>query len=145
MEENGHIIIDENKNEGSDEIKNEEDNKKLLIEEDNKNINIKNSDNYINKQNTETLLSKDNIINTNNNIENENKNVIISDYIISIQYSKILHIPYFIFGNMLFFFCPCYKFKSEIINLSQMPTPPFGIVISECKKKSYINSLIFYF
>ena len=47
MEENEHIIIDENKNEGSDEIKNEEDNKKLLIEEDNKNINIKNSDNLL--------------------------------------------------------------------------------------------------
>lgn len=138
MEENEHIIIDDKKNEGSDEVKNEEDKKKLLKEEENKNINninIKDSEIYINNKNTETLLKKDDI-NTNNNIENkENENLIIGDYLMTIQYSKILHIPYFIFGNMLFFFCPCYKFKSEIINLSQMPTPPFGIVITECKIK----------
>ena len=66
-----------------------------------------------------------------NNIENE-KNI-IEDYLITIQYTKYFNIPYFIFGNMLNFYCPCYKFKTKIINLSKIPNPPFGIIIPECK------------
>ena len=74
-----------------------------------------------------------NQINNIKNIENNNNNLVIGDYLITIQYTKIFHIPYFIFGNIFNFYCPCKKFNSQVINLSQMPTPPFGIVVNDCK------------
>ena len=97
------------------------------------------SQNIINDKNEEIILTNNNKENidvkiepqVNNNTNNEN--MIIGDYLITIQYTKFFSIPYFIFGNMINFYCPCHKFKSKIINLSNMPTPPFGIITSECK------------
>ena len=128
------VNINENKdniNENKDNINDEEDNN--LLNEKDKNENI------INAKNEEVILTKNNKENidikneqqVNNNIKNEN--IIIGDYLITIQYTKYFKIPYFIFGNMVNFYCPCYKFKSKTINLSQIPTPPFGINIPECK------------
>jgi len=149
MEENKDIII-ENKGEKEEEIKkgeyngikNEEDEKNQLLNEKDKNeeLNIINKDK--NENIKETLINNNDKIeinnnnidnNINNNIENKNKNLMITDYLITIQYSKIFHIPYFFFGNMINFFPPCHKFEKKKINLSQMPTPPFAIVITQCK------------
>ena len=85
--------------------------------------------------NSNIFLSNDeNIINTNNNINQkmENNKEII-DYFITIQYSKLLHIPYFKFGNIFHFYFPCKHFTSNQIKLSEMPTPPFAVIRSECK------------
>ena len=71
--------------------------------------------------------------NINNKVEDKNLNLIIGDYLITIKKSKLLHIPYFTFGNVLNFYFFCQNFKSDKIKLSQMPTPPFGIIIEECK------------
>ena len=143
MEENNQIIID-NKKEEKDECKNEEKDYKLLLE-NNKNDNINNNinDNINDIEEKEFKIKEpflnDNVQNWNNeqinniNIKNNNNNLVIGDYIITIQYTKLFHIPYFIFGNIFNFYCPCKKFKSEKINLSQIPTPPFGIVITDCK------------
>ena len=112
---------------------------------DNNNLNNNLKDNIENNikddnidDDKKALINKDNDNNENrikkdNNIENNENNLIIGDYIIIIQYTKLLHIPYFKFGNMINFYCPYYKFKSKEINLSQMPTPPFGIVATQCK------------
>jgi hypothetical protein len=138
-EEKSDLTIKNNKLENiEDEINN------LLPENDNTNIiqiNINKNNNFeSNKErNIKTKNSMNNInINTFINIEENKKikdeNLIVGDYLITIQYTKYLHIPYFIFGNILNFYCPCYKFKSNQIYLSQMPTPPFGIVITQCKK-----------
>lgn len=151
MEENEQILDNENKEKEDEiketeeiiDIKNEEDEEKQLLSDKNKNeeINIIKTKEDNNKENKVSLINTDqNFENQNqqlinNNNQNQQKNLIIGDYIITIQYTKLFHIPYFIFGNMFNFFCPCHKFKSEKINLSQMPTPPFAIVITQCKKK----------
>ena len=112
---------------------NEEDKNNIV---NNVNDNIENKiDNDNIEEDKNPLIKKDNenIIKNGNNIENNENDLIIGDYIITIQYTKLFHIPYFKFGNMLNFYCPCYKFKSPEINLSQMPTPPFGIVTNQCK------------
>ena len=151
MEENENNII-EDKDEEEKEIINTKDNTENKEEEINKQDNINDIALNSKKEYEETLLNKDkedNIpensneekINLNNNVyvneEYQNKNTMITDYIIKIQYSKFLHIPYFIFGNVLHLYCPCYKFKSEKINLSKMPTPPFAITINGCKTYSF--------
>ena len=150
MEDNNQIIID-NKKEEEEECKNEEKDNKLLLENnknDNKNNNINDNINENINDNINDIEEKefkikepflnDNVKNWNNeqinNIKIENNNnVVIGDYIITIQYTKLFHIPYFIFGNIFNFYCPCKKFNSEKINLSQIPTPPFGIVLTDCK------------
>ena len=154
MGENEQINIEEkmdneiDKNEDNKENNEEEESNKLLNEEEKNNDINSNNINEENKvNNNENMENKQNIIdttnntnnnliinpNTNTNTENKNGNLIIGDYLITIQYSKLLHIPYFKFGNMLHFYCPCFKFKSNKITLSQMPTPPFGINTAECK------------
>jgi len=153
MEENENNII-EDKDEKEKEIINSKDNTENKKEEINKQDNMNDIVLNSKKEYEETLLNKDkkdNIpensnekkINLNNNVyvneEYQNKNTMITDYIIKIQYSKFLHIPYFIFGNVLHLYCPCYKFKSEKINLSKMPTPPFAITINGCKTYSFFK------
>lgn len=156
MEENEQINVEEKideeivKNEDNKENNEEEESNKLLNEEEKNNfingnnINVENKEPIVN--NNENMENKQNIINTmnnnnnliinsntNTNTANINGNLIIGDYLITIQYTKLLHIPYFKFGNMLHFYCPCFKFKSNKITLSQMPTPPFGINTEQCK------------
>ena len=155
MEENKEITddkiekdVEKEKDEEFNEIKNEEEeSKQLLIEKDkNEDINIINKD-INNEQKKESLINNKEIIeiksdNDNHdipkNIKNEqnlenNPNLMITDYLITIQYSKVFHIPYFIFGNMLNFYFPFHKFEKKVINLSQMPTPTFAIVITQYK------------
>lgn len=145
---------DNSKANKDDEIKEEKENNEIKNEEINENkenINDEECNNLLNekdKNENENIINDKNeeIILTNNNKENidvkiepqvnnntNNENMIIGDYLITIQYTKFFSIPYFIFGNMINFYCPCHKFKSKIINLSNMPTPPFGIITSECK------------
>ena len=100
------------------------DNEKMLINEDSKDNNI-------------IIPKKEEIINENVNINN-NQNQIqsnqeILEHIITIKYSKILKIPYFIFGNIFHFYFPFKRFPSDQIRLSEMPTPPFAVVRKECK------------
>lgn len=128
MEENNDInqynyktyLINENVNEDKENKENV--NKELLqtekIDTDDKNIVITNQE----------------IINTNTyqNQENENQ-TLIYDYIITIQYSKFLCIPYFYFRNIIYFYFPCQSFLSNKIKLSELPTPPFAVIRSECK------------
>jgi len=155
MEENeNNIIEDKDEEEKEKEIINSKDNTENKEEEINKQDNMNDIALNSKKEYEEALLNKDkedNIpensnekkINLNNNVyvneEYQNKNTMITDYIIKIQYSKFLHIPYFIFGNVLHLYCPCYKFKSEKINLSKMPTPPFAITINGCKTYSFFK------
>ena len=141
MEENNQIISDDKKEE--EECKNEE-NKLLLENNKNDNINDNKNEKINDTEEKEFKIGEpflnDNaknwnngpINNINNNIENNN-NLVIGDYLITIQYTKMFHIPYFIFGNIFNFYCPCKKFKSPVINLSQIPTPPFGVVLTDCK------------
>ena len=124
-------------NENKDNIKDEECNNLLTEKDKNENeneeefIKVKNEEVILTNNNNKENIEVKNEQQINNNTKNENG--IIQDYLITIQYTKYFHIPYFIFGNMVNFYCPCYKFNSKIINLSQIPTPPFGINISECK------------
>ena len=114
-------IIDEEK---IDEEKIEE-NKK---EENNKNEEKKEEEKK-DEENKENIIDENLNINNNQNYPNQE----ILEHIITIKYSKILHIPYFIFGNMFFFYFPFKRFPSDQINLSEMPTPPFAVVRKECK------------
>ena len=109
----------QNKNEDNKEIKNEEENVGLLIEIE---------ENKINEQNNEQ-----NVNNNNNDLVKQNNNVMIKDYLITIQYTKLFKIPYFIFDNIINIYFPCCKFNSETVKLSQMPTPPFCIIKNICK------------
>lgn len=128
MEENNDInqynyktyLINENVNEDKENKENV--NKELLqtekIDTDDKNIVITNQE----------------IINTNTNQNQENENqTLIYDYIITIQYSKFLCIPYFYFRNIIYFYFPCQSFLSNKIKLSELSTPPFAVIRSECK------------
>ena len=101
-------------------------------EEEQENLIIKET--IINDNNDERILPNDE--NTNLNINNQN--VItgqreVFDYLITIQYSKFLCIPYFIFRNIFYFYFPFKKFASNQIKLSEMPTPPLAVIRSECK------------
>ena len=100
------------------------DNEKMLINEDNKEYNI-----IIPKK--EEIIQEN--ININNNQNQIQQNQEILEHIITIKYSKILKIPYFIFGNIFHFYFPFKRFPSEQIRLSEMPTPPFAVVRKECK------------
>ena len=128
-----------NSNKEYNEIPNEEDEDHNLLPENDD----KNNDEQKEENNKETLNSNNNNININSNSiinpekkdEIKNENLMVGDYLITILYTKYLHIPYFIFGNIFNFYFPCKKFKSNQIYLSQMPTPPFGIVMTECKNK----------
>ena len=116
--------IDEENKEEEDKENIINDNEKMLINEDNKDNNI-------------IISKKEEIINENVNINN-NQNQIqsnqeILEHIITIKYSKILKIPYFIFGNIFHFYLPFKRFPSDQIRLSEMPTPPFAVVRKECK------------
>ena len=120
-----------------------EKNNNIIVEKDIKDSNNNNNSNNLGDKehnniqepflNANVNLNNGEINNINNNIDKKNNNAIIGDYLVTIQYTKILHIPYFVFGNICNFYCPCKKFKSKAINLSQMPTPPFGIVVNDCK------------
>ena len=100
------------------------DNEKMLINEDNKDNNI-----IISKK--EEIIEEN--ININNNQNQIQPNQEILEHIITIKYSKILKIPYFIFGNIFHFYLPFKRFPSDQIRLSEMPTPPFAVVRKECK------------
>ena len=116
-------IDEENKEEGNKEnIIN--DNEKMLINEDNRDNNI-----IIPKK--EEIIEEN--ININNNQNQIQPNQEILEHIITIKYSKILKIPYFIFGNIFHFYLPFKRFPSDQIRLSEMPTPPFAVVRKECK------------
>lgn len=150
MEENKENIIEKDKNmnenfmvknnlevnniKTNNNIINEEENINLLNDnENNESINaIKIKDDNINPGIKESLLKNkiDEIPKINNN-ENEKK--IICDYVMTIQYTKFMKIPYFIFGNIINIYFPGYKFESQQINLSQIPTPPFTITKNGCK------------
>lgn len=135
IKDNDEIKKEEDIKESEDNIKDEECNNLLTEKDKNENeeeiIKVKNEEVILTNNNIKENIDVKNEQQINNNITNEN--AIIQDYLITIQYTKCFHIPYFIFGNMVNFYCPCYKFNSKIINLSQIPTPPFGINISECK------------
>lgn len=136
IKDNDEIKKEEDIKENKDNLKDEDEECNNLLTEKDKN---ENEEEFIKVKNEKVILTNNNKENIdvkneqqiNNNTQNEN--AIIQDYLITIQYTKYFHIPYFIFGNMVNFYCPCYKFNSKIINLSQIPTPPFGINISECK------------
>jgi len=136
IKDNDEIKKEEDIKENKDNLKDEDEECNNLLTEKDKNdneeefIKVKNEEVILTNNNKENIEVKNNQ-QINNNTQNEN--AIIQDYLITIQYTKYFHIPYFIFGNMVNFYCPCYKFNSKIINLSQIPTPPFGINISECK------------
>lgn len=135
MDENNEIEKDNikstllNENEKEKE-NNEKINEEILIKE--------NSNNNINTENAilpENDKEKGDIINTNINTntynDNQNKNETF-DHLITIKYSKIFRIPYFIFGGVFHFYFPCKSFPSNPIKLSEMPTPPFAVIRSEC-------------
>jgi hypothetical protein len=132
-----------NSNKEYNEIPNEEDEDNNLLPKNND----RDNDEQKEENNKEALNSNNNNINTNSLINPEEKNEIkdenlmVGDYLITILYTKYLHIPYFIFGNIFNFYFPCKKFKSNQIYLSQMPTPPFGIVMTQCKNKILIHFL----
>ena len=126
--------IEENKKEENN--KNEEKKEEEKKDEENKeNIKEKIFINEDNKENNIIIPKKEDIIDENLNINtNQNyPNQEILEHIITIKYSKILRIPYFIFGNMFHFYLPFKRFPSDQINLSEMPTPPFAVVRKECK------------
>ena len=163
MDENNIIEKEKNEfnNKETNNINEEEEKENLIekkekVEKINNNVNEEEKDNLIyQKENTENLndininfkekiqapflnnnedttkIIKEEIIRTNNNYENENK--IITDYIITIQYTKILKIPYFIFADIIHFYFPYYKFKSIEMKLSEISTPPFALITKECK------------
>jgi len=128
MEENDNIDKDNDKETLINEKEKEEKiNEEALI----KNY-ITNNHNPIPKKNEENINTNIDI-NTNQIQVNQNNNQEIYDYLINIQYSKIFHFPYFYFGNIFHFYFPCQKFSSNQVKLSEMPTPPFAIVRTECK------------
>ena len=98
---------------------------------------FENSDN--NKDNKNIISNSKDIIKLNiskNTIfENKNQNEVF-DYLIKIKYSKFLCIPYFYFGNIFHFYFSYQCFSSNPIKISEMPTPPFAIICSECKELS---------
>ena len=71
-----------------------------------------------------------------NTIFENGKQIEVYDYLIKIKYSKFLCIPYFYFGNIFHFYFSCQCFSSNPIKLSEIPTPPFAIICSECKELS---------
>ena len=137
--EKGKEIINSKENDNKEEENNKQDNMNDIILNNKKEyeealLNKDKEDNVPENINEEKIVLNNNVY---MNEEFQNKNTMITDYIIKMQYSKFLHIPYFIFGNVLHLYCPCSKFNSERINLSKMPTPPFAITITGCKIYSF--------
>ena len=115
-EQKENLIEKKENDEKLNEIKaKEEDKEPLLNNKDNNNKDIK-----------EEIIIR-------NEINNENENKIITDYIITIQYTKFLKIPYFIFADIIHFYFPYQKFNLKEIKLSEISTPPFAVVTKECK------------
>lgn len=107
----------ENKNENKEQNNDIKNNNDVQQENININTNIKTETNtYIDNQNKEYIPSK------------------LTDYLITINYSKFLHIPFFIFRNLFIFYFPCQSFPSNPMKLSEMPTPPFVVIRSEYHK-----------
>ena len=138
MEENDDINKDVikttliNEKENIDEENKEEENKENIINDNEKMlINEDNKDNNIIIPKKEEIIEEN--ININNNQNQIQQNQEILEHIITIKYSKILKIPYFIFGNIFHFYLPFKHFPSDQIRLSEMPTPPFAVVRKECK------------
>ena len=138
MEENDDINKDVikttliNEKENIDEENKEEENKENIINDNEKMlINEDNKDNNIIISKKEEIIEEN--ININNNQNQIQPNQEILEHIITIKYSKILKIPYFIFGNIFHFYLPFKRFPSDQIRLSEMPTPPFAVVRKECK------------
>lgn len=134
MEESDNIVKEENTALINEEEKENKENKNEIIKEEI----IKENDNIVNKKNNENVMINEGIINTDLNLvinpdtENQNKKQIY-DYLITLQYSKILHIPYFYFGNIFHFYFPCQSFPFNQIKLSELSTPPFAVIRTECK------------
>ena len=136
-EEKENLIKDNENDEQINNNSNEEEKDKLLYQKENNrkinNINMNFKDKiqapFLNNNNDNTKIIKEDIIN--NNYENDNK--IITDYIITIQYTKLLKIPYFIFADIIHFYFPYYKFNSVEIKLSEIITPPFALITKQCK------------
>ena len=138
MEENDDINKDVikttliNEKENIDEENKEEENKENIINDNEKMlINEDNKDNNFIIAKKEEIIEEN--ININNNQNQIQQNQEILEHIITIKYSKILKIPYFIFGNIFHFYLPFKRFPSDQIRLSEMPTPPFAVVRKECK------------
>ena len=92
---------------------------------------------FENNDNNKNIISnkKDIIkldISKNSNFESGNQ-LEVYDYLIKIKYSKFLSIPYFYFGNIFHFYFSCQSFSSNPIKISEIPTPPFAVIRSECK------------
>ena len=121
-----------NEKENIDEENKEEENKENIINDNEKMlINEDNKDNNIIIPKKEEIIDEN--VNINNNQNQIQPNQEILEHIITIKYSKILKIPYFIFGNIFHFYLPFKRFPSDQIRLSEMPTPPFAVVRKECK------------
>ncbi len=82
---------------------------------------------------TNTNNNKNIDINANNPNQNQEEKQPAFDYLITIQYTKFLRIPYFRFKNLFHFYFPFKSFQSNQIKLSEIPTPPFAVIRSECK------------
>ena len=124
--------MEENKNTNTNIINTlEKKNEKELINELNKKLENNNYNNIIPKNEDISNIE----INKNKITESENK-IQLNDYLIKIKYSKLLCIPYFYFGNIFHFYFSCQCFSSNPIKLSEIPTPPFAIICSECKELS---------
>ena len=126
MEENDNIDKENNKETLLNENEKEEKINNEVLEKDKDNNND-------NPQKNEEIINTNMDINTNNIQVNQNNNQQIYDYLINIQYSKILHFLYFHFGNIFHFYFSCQSFSSNPIKLSEIPTPPFAVIRSECK------------
>ena len=82
---------------------------------------IKNNDPLNNQQSNNQIQ----IIESENNLK---KNKIIDrDYIVSIERSCILKIPYFIFGRTTHFYFFCHRIKKKQYKLSEIPHPYFTL------------------
>ena len=82
---------------------------------------------------TNTNNNKNTDINANNPNQNQEEKQPAFDYLITIQYTKFLRIPYFRFKNLFHFYFPFKSFQSNQIKLSEIPTPTFAVIRSECK------------
>ena len=121
-----------NEKENIDEENKEEENKENIINDNEKMlINEDNKDNNIIIPKKEEIIEENININKNQNQIQQNQEIL--EHIITIKYSKILKIPYFIFGNIFHVSFPFKRFPSVQIRLSEMPTPPFAVVRKECK------------
>ena len=121
-EENNNLLSEKENDEGTNNFKNNIDNNQKEIKES---LLKNNPDN----NNIDKIINEESIKKSK---ENSNETV-VTDYLITIQYTKYFKIPYFIFSKIIHFYFPCTKFQPGQINLSQIQTPPFAIVTEGCK------------